>query len=97
MENDLQIRRMKMADIPAIEQIEHESWPIHGAGSVLQPATLSCNGFHCRTEGRTGWLHHLRVEDTGEEIYGHICSLAVGKMHGVSSGKRSHEPRMSMP
>jgi ribosomal-protein-alanine N-acetyltransferase len=90
MENDLQIRRMKMADIPAIEQIEHESfadpWSRETLYEALElfPATV----FTAELKGELVGFIICGVEDTGEEIYGHICSLAVGKnARGFGVGK----------
>ena len=80
MENrNISMRRMKVADIAAVQAIEQQSfidpWSRETIVEALElfPAT----NFIAESEGRVSGVIICGVENTGEEIYGHICSLAV--------------------
>lgn len=80
------IRRARMADIPTIVDIEAESFPDPWtAGTFLELLEYSPTTFFVADTGRniSGFIAG-GLEDTGEEIYGHICNLAV-----TASSRRS--------
>lgn len=86
----LSIRRMKSADIPAVQAIERHSfidpWSRETLFEALElfPAT----NFIAESEGRVSGFIICGVENTGDEIYGHICSLAVAPdLRGSGVGK----------
>lgn len=68
-----------MADIPVIVDIEAESFPDPWtAGTFLELLEYSPTTFFVADTGTdiAGFVAG-GLEDTGEEIYGHICNLAV--------------------
>ncbi|MDD1730116.1 MAG: ribosomal protein S18-alanine N-acetyltransferase [Methanospirillum sp.] len=79
----LQIRRMKEADIPAVELIERNSFTDSWSRETLEDAleTFPDTNFIAESHDGIAGFIICGVEDTGEEIYGHICSLAVAKRH----------------
>jgi ribosomal-protein-alanine N-acetyltransferase len=73
------IRRARLADIPVIVDIEAESFPDPWNASIfLELLEYSPTTFFVADTGRNiaGFIAG-GLEDTGEEIYGHICNLAV--------------------
>ncbi|HUH78294.1 MAG TPA: ribosomal protein S18-alanine N-acetyltransferase [Methanoregula sp.] len=74
-----QIRRVSPADIGAVVAIEKESFSDPWDGEVFlealgyYPATF----FVAVCEGSVAGFIFGAPEDTGENIYGHICNLAV--------------------
>jgi ribosomal-protein-alanine N-acetyltransferase len=82
MENrSLQIRRMREADINAVQEIERYSFTDPWNRDTLVEALeiFPDTNFVSESEGRVTGFIICGVEDTGEEIYGHICSLAVSR------------------
>ncbi|HWQ67832.1 MAG TPA: ribosomal protein S18-alanine N-acetyltransferase [Methanospirillum sp.] len=80
---DLTIRRMKEADLPAVETIEQHSFTDPWNRDTLIEAleTFPDTNFIAEAARQVAGFIICGVEDTGEEIYGHICSLAVSKFH----------------
>lgn len=78
-ERGLRIRKMALADITAVQGIERNSFPDPWARETLEEAitTFSDTVFIAESEGSICGYIICGVEDTGEERYGHICSLAV--------------------
>ncbi|HOW04314.1 ribosomal protein S18-alanine N-acetyltransferase [Methanospirillum hungatei] len=78
-ERGLRIRKMALADITAVQGIERSSFPDPWARETLEEAitTFSDTVFIAESEGSICGYIICGVEDTGEERYGHICSLAV--------------------
>ena len=74
---------MKEADIPAIQVIERHSFTDPWSRDTLVEALEIFPGtnFIAESDGKVAGFIICGVEDTGEEIYGHICSLAVLKDH----------------
>ncbi|HNO08533.1 MAG TPA: GNAT family N-acetyltransferase, partial [Methanoregulaceae archaeon] len=73
------IRRAKPEDIPAVSEIERVSFPDPWSEGILSE-TL---GYFSKTffvaifrRSIIGFIAG-GLEDTGEEVYGHICNLAV--------------------
>lgn len=79
----LQIRRLKEADFPAIEAIEKNSFTDPWSRETLEEALEIFPDTNFVAESPDGVAGFIicGVENTGEEIYGHICSLAVTKSH----------------
>ena len=73
------IRRMKPADIPLVQAIETESFPDPWSRDTIEEALeqFPTTNFIVETEGKVAGFIICGIEDTGEELYGHICSLAV--------------------
>jgi ribosomal-protein-alanine N-acetyltransferase len=79
--NPAHIRRARLTDIPAITATEAESFPDPWGGSVFADAVAYFpTTFFVTTKGDevAGFIVG-GLEDTGEEVYGHICNLAVRK------------------
>jgi [ribosomal protein S18]-alanine N-acetyltransferase len=79
----LQIRKMKEADIPAVEAIEQKSFTDSWSRDTLKEALEifpETNFIADSPDGIAGYII-CGVEDTGDDIYGHICSLAVSPLH----------------
>ncbi|HWQ64379.1 MAG TPA: N-acetyltransferase [Methanospirillum sp.] len=84
MENrSLQIRKMKEADIPAVEFIEQKSFSDFWSRDTLKEALEIFPDTNFIADSPNGIAGYIicGVEDTGEDIYGHICSLAVSPLH----------------
>lgn len=84
MENrSLHIRRMKEADINVVQEIERHSFTDPWNRDTLIEALeiFPDTNFIAESEGKVAGFIICGVEDTGEEIYGHICSLAVSTRH----------------
>jgi len=79
----MQIRRMKEADIPAVMAIEQSSFTDPWGRETLAEALeiFPATNFIAESAGRVAGFIICGMEDTGEEIYGHICSLAVSGEH----------------
>jgi ribosomal-protein-alanine N-acetyltransferase len=79
MIDQVTIRRARPADIARIVEIEVESFPDPWDYRVFDE-TLSCfpvTFFVAVSAGEVVGFIAGGLEDTGEEIYGHICNLAV--------------------
>ncbi|HOJ95949.1 MAG TPA: ribosomal protein S18-alanine N-acetyltransferase [Methanospirillum sp.] len=78
-ERSLWIRKMAQGDISAVQEIEKSSFPDPWARETLEEAieTFSDTVFIAESSGSICGYIICGVEDTGEERYGHICSLAV--------------------
>jgi ribosomal-protein-alanine N-acetyltransferase len=90
MENRIvSVRRMKIADIAAVQAIEHYSFADPWSRETFDEALelFPSTNFIAESDGKVAGFIICGVEDTGEEIYGHICSLAVSPHHrGVGIG-----------
>lgn len=77
--SELHIRRMKRGDLPTVQFIEKESFADPWAWETLEEAvsTFSDTVFVAEIQGEVKGYIICGIEDTGEERYGHICSLAV--------------------
>ncbi len=78
-EKSLRVRKMASMDIAAVQGIERNSFPDPWARETLEDAiaTFSDSVFIAESAGTICGYIICGVEDTGEERYGHICSLAV--------------------
>jgi ribosomal-protein-alanine N-acetyltransferase len=79
MVDQVTIRRARPADLARIVGIEVESFPDPWDYHVFEE-TLSCfptTFFVAVSAGEVVGFIAGGLEDTGEEIYGHICNLAV--------------------
>jgi len=77
----LQIRRARISDVDAISAIEKDSFPDPwGPAIFLDSVTCFPTTFFVAARGNqvVGFIVG-GLEDTGEEIYGHICNLAVAR------------------
>lgn len=84
MENRIQqIRRMKPVDIPAVQSIETQSFPDPWSRETLEEALIQfpTTNFVVEYGGSVAGFIICGIENTGEELYGHICSLAVQNMY----------------
>ncbi len=74
---------MKEADIPAVESIEQRSFTDSWSRDTLEEALVIFPDTNFIAESSDGVAGYIicGVEDTGEDIYGHICSLAVSPHH----------------
>jgi len=77
----LHIRRMKESDINAIQDIERHSFTDPWSRDTIIEALeiFPDTNFIAESSGRVAGFIICGVENTGEEIYGHICSLAVSQ------------------
>jgi ribosomal-protein-alanine N-acetyltransferase len=75
----LTIRRAQEADIPSIVTIETEAFPDPWDESTLREALslYPSTFFVARKDGEVAGFVAGGLEDTGEELYGHIMNLAV--------------------
>jgi ribosomal-protein-alanine N-acetyltransferase len=79
MAEPFQVRRARAADLPGIAAIERVSFPDPWDESTLAWVMDYCGEFFfVATAARdvAGFLAGA-CEDTGEEVYGHICNFAV--------------------
>lgn len=86
---DLVIRRMKQIDIPAVERIEVEAFSDPWSRETLVEALeiFPDTVFVAENRGSITGCIICGIEDTGEERYGHLCSLAVSPVcHGRGIG-----------
>jgi len=76
---EITIRRARPVDIPEIARIEQESFPDPWDAEVLAEtlALLPDTFFVATIDGKVVGFVAGGLEDTGEEIYGHICNIAV--------------------
>jgi ribosomal-protein-alanine N-acetyltransferase len=88
MDHEILIRRARPADIDRLAGIEQESFKDPWSAAVLAdtlvyfPSTF----FVAMVKGELAGFIIGGLEDTGEEVYGHICNLAVPaafRMHGI--------------
>jgi len=79
MLQEITIRRARPGDIPDIARIEQESFPDPWDAAVLAEtlALLPGTFFVATVGGRVAGFVAGGLEDTGEEVYGHICNIAV--------------------
>jgi ribosomal-protein-alanine N-acetyltransferase len=70
---------MKPVDIPAVQAIESQSFPDPWSRETLEEALeqFPTTNFVAESAGTVAGFIICGIEDTGEELYGHICSLAV--------------------
>lgn len=79
MGEPLQIHRARVHDLPAVAAIERVSFPDPWDESTLSWVLEYCGDFFfvastgCAVAGFLAGA----LEDTGEEVYGHICNFAV--------------------
>ncbi|KAF5092058.1 Acetyltransferase YpeA [anaerobic digester metagenome] len=78
-EGSLRIRKMTPVDIMGVQWIERSSFPDPWARETLEEAiaTFADTVFIAESLGTIKGYIICGVENTGEERYGHICSLAV--------------------
>ncbi len=76
---DISIYRAEPADIPEIADIERKAFPDPWDEETLVEALATYPGefFVARNSGRIVGFIAGGLEDTGEELYGHIMNLAV--------------------
>jgi len=74
---------MKEADINAVEAIEKSSFTDSWSKETLEEALEIFPDTNFIAESQNGIAGYIicGVEDTGDDIYGHICSLAVSPYH----------------
>ena len=79
MEETLQIRRARTNDLPAVAAFERVSFPDPWDESTLDWVLEYCGDFFFVASSGTGLAGFLAgaLEETGEEVYGHICNFAV--------------------
>lgn len=75
------VRKARPGDIGAIVAIEAESFPDPWSADVFSEAMTYFNEtfFVATVQGEVVGFIAGGLEDTGEEIYGHICNLAVSR------------------
>jgi ribosomal-protein-alanine N-acetyltransferase len=77
----IEIRRARTADVQAMSAIERESFPDPWDPEILAetityfPTTIFVATAHAHIIGFVAG----GLENTGEEIYGHICNLAIAR------------------
>jgi len=78
-----QVRRVTPLDIPAIVEIEKEGFSDPWDQQVLVEALtyFPTTYFVAISEGRVAGFIIGAMEDTGENIYGHIANLAVSRQY----------------
>ncbi|HON82367.1 MAG TPA: ribosomal protein S18-alanine N-acetyltransferase [Methanoregulaceae archaeon] len=76
---EITIRKARQDDIGAITAIEAESFPDPWSAAVLAEtlAYFPSNFFVADHQGRVVGFVAGGIEDTGAQVYGHICNLAV--------------------
>lgn len=79
MAEPLQIHRARAHDLPGIAAIEQVSFPDPWDESTLAWILEYCGDFFFVASVGTGVAGFLAgaCEDTGEQVYGHICNFAV--------------------
>lgn len=79
MKTAYSIRRIQESDIPGIRLIEEEVFPDPWGEEVLRETVemFSATSFVAETTENIVGFIICGIEDTGEELYGHICNLAV--------------------
>jgi len=77
------IRRIQESDIPGIRRIEEEVFPDPWGDEVLRETVemFSATSFIAETSDCIAGFIICGIEDTGEELYGHICNLAVSEQY----------------
>lgn len=73
------IRRAKPEDIPAVSEIERVSFPDPWSEGILAETLAYFSKTFFVAIFRRSIIGFIAggLEDTGEEVYGHICNLAV--------------------
>ncbi|NTV00616.1 MAG: ribosomal protein S18-alanine N-acetyltransferase [Methanoregulaceae archaeon] len=76
------VRRARPGDIAAIAAIETESFPDPWSAEVFSEAMTYFGDmlFVATIRGEVVGFIAGGLEDTGEEVYGHICNLAVSRV-----------------
>jgi len=79
MDDEVEVRRARPEDITAVADIEAVSFPDPWSAGVLAEtlAYFQNTFFVAKYRGSVIGFIAGGLEDTGEEIYGHICNLAV--------------------
>ena len=97
----LQIRKMNPMDLESVQKVERESFPDPWARDTLEEAVTTFSDTVFVAENGRGICGYIicGVEDTGEERYGHICSLAVAPENrkqgiGVALVRRAEQAAM---
>jgi [ribosomal protein S18]-alanine N-acetyltransferase len=77
------IRRARITDIPSIAAIEAKSFPDPWGGDIFTDAVSSfpTTFFIVTCDDTMAGFIVGGLEDTGEELYGHICNLAVEPLY----------------
>ena len=83
MGGEIIIRKARQDDIGAIAAIEAESFPDPWSAQVFAEtlAYFPSTFFVADQDGRVVGFIAGGIEDTGEEVYGHICNLAVTRSY----------------
>ena len=79
MDDEVEVKRARPEDITAVADIEAVSFPDPWSAGVLAEtlAYFQNTFFVAKYRGLVIGFIAGGLEDTGEEIYGHICNLAV--------------------
>jgi [ribosomal protein S18]-alanine N-acetyltransferase len=79
--DQIQIRRVRITDVDAIAAIEAESFPDPWGGDIFSEsvACFPTTFFVASSGNQVAGFVVGGLEDTGEEVYGHICNIAVSK------------------
>ena len=90
MPQDIIIRRARPGDVDSIARIEQVSFKDPWKAAVFAEALsyFPQTFFVATHRGGVAGFIAGGLEDTGEEIYGHICNLAVDpafRRHGIAS------------
>jgi [ribosomal protein S18]-alanine N-acetyltransferase len=80
-ENPVEVRRLELRDLNAIERIERASYPTHWsrsmfAGELAKPSSLSLGAFDSDADDLLGYLIISRYVDAW-----HVMNLAVAPEH----------------
>lgn len=78
-EKSLRLRKITLSDIAAVQEIERNSFPDPWTRETLEDAIISFSDtvFIAESSGEIYGYIICGIEDTGEDCFGHICSLAV--------------------
>jgi len=89
--DQVQIRRARITDVEAIAAIEAESFP-DPWGEEIFSESVACfpsTFFVASQDNLVAGFVVGGFEDTGDEVYGHICNIAVSKaFRNAGLGKR---------
>jgi ribosomal-protein-alanine N-acetyltransferase len=83
MGHAITIRRARPEDVGAIVDIEAESFPDPWSAAVFAETQAYFPGtfFVATHAGKVIGFIAGGIEDTGQEVYGHICNLAVARAY----------------